>query len=155
MCILPLGVLIIVISRYPFALKFFLSFIDCESGSTLTQLLSLSMTESFYSKANCTDHLCRILIQIPVVFHTSKPLTTLALDGNAVLSFASDGARHVRRRLDDYDGVDKLPETSSGFRARVVVSNADTASSSAGLFGGSRSDLLLAWSLIAGGLFLF
>ena len=32
---LPLGVIIIVTSRYPFALKFFLSFIDCESGSTL------------------------------------------------------------------------------------------------------------------------
>ena len=93
-----------------------------EGTGSVAVLLIADHEDSLYARTDCVDGSCRILIQIPVLFHTGESVTALMLHGSATLAFSKNSTHNVRRHLYEDDKVDRLPETSTGFRAQVFVS---------------------------------
>lgn len=108
---------------------------------------------SQFSRYKCSDGQCRVQVLIPVQFHEAIPLTSLELEGSAILELGNGETRHVRgRSLYQDDKTETLPETSTGFRAQVFISSSDDedSSSAASVFEASLF-ALLAWSFIGAG----
>ncbi|CAB9512312.1 Hemolysin-type calcium-binding [Seminavis robusta] len=98
-----------------------------QQGGSVMVTLIYNSEDTFLTLTTCTDGECRVEIQLPTVFFVTDPLRNLEVSGVAILELGEDESGNgTRRRVRQQRTEDQtLPETSTGFTAKVYISYGD------------------------------